>query len=129
MSALMVMAIGLASRKYPGLFPQILGKYPGDALWALLVFLILGIVKPSWPTLTLAVIALGISYLDEISQLCQAPWLNSARGTSLGHIILGSSFSWRDLLAYTVGIALAIVIDKGLSVAMRSNNLIRGDRL
>ena len=31
-------ALGLASRKYPALFPAIFEKYPGDALWAQMVY-------------------------------------------------------------------------------------------
>ena len=32
-----VIALGLASRKFPLLFPTFLGKYPGDMLWALTI--------------------------------------------------------------------------------------------
>ena len=28
---------GTGSRRFPGLLPQALGKYPGDALWSVLV--------------------------------------------------------------------------------------------
>lgn len=45
-----VIALGLASRKLPSLFPSILGKYPGDALWALMVFLGWMFLKPSAST-------------------------------------------------------------------------------
>jgi len=31
-------ALGLASRRWPAALPAAWGKYPGDALWALMVF-------------------------------------------------------------------------------------------
>ncbi len=103
-----VVALGLASRRYPSLFPAVLGKYPGDALWALMVFCGLGFLNPGLPTLRLAVYALLISYVDEFSQLYQAPWINAVRSTYVGHLILGSTFSWYDMLAYTVGVAFGV---------------------
>jgi len=41
---LIVIVAGLVSRKFPWLLPSCLGKYPGDALWALAVFVILGLI-------------------------------------------------------------------------------------
>jgi hypothetical protein len=35
LALLFTIAIGLASRKLPWLFPEVFGKYPGDALWAI----------------------------------------------------------------------------------------------
>jgi hypothetical protein len=108
---LIVISLGLASRKFPFLFPAILGKYPGDALWALTVFLVWAFFKPKVPTLTLALLALATSYADEFSQLYQAQWINSIRRTTLGHLLLGSTFSWFDMCAYTVGVAVGAVLD------------------
>jgi hypothetical protein len=98
-----VVALGLASRRYP-LFPSALGKYPGDALWALMVFLILGVAAPAASTRTLALAALGVSCLDELSQLYRAPWIDAVRSTTIGHLVLGSAFSWTDILSYSIGI-------------------------
>ena len=41
-------ALGLASRAFP-LFPAFLGKYPGDALWALMVLFGIAFVRPDIP--------------------------------------------------------------------------------
>jgi hypothetical protein len=110
-SLVAVIALGLASRKYPSLFPDALGKYPGDALWALMVFLFLGIIRPSQSTGLRALIALGVAYLDEVSQLYHAPWINAVRTTTLGHLVLGSAFSWMDIVAYTVGVVTGSVVE------------------
>ena len=99
-------AAGLASRRYPWLLPGALGKYPGDALWAQTVYWAIGFLVPSAPIVRLAAWALAISYVDELSQLYQAPWINQVRATTVGHLVLGSAFSFCDLLAYTIGVGL-----------------------
>jgi len=105
-----VIALGLASRSFP-LVPAALGKYPGDALWSLMVFLGVGWLCPRAATLKLATLALSFSYLVELLQLYQPPWLEAVRSTTLGHLVLGSTFSWRDLIAYAVGVALGTLVD------------------
>jgi hypothetical protein len=105
-----VIALGLASRRWPGLLPQVLGKYPGDALWTLMVFFGLGVFMPRSNTWHLALWALLISYAVEFAQLYQAPWIMAIRATTLGRLALGTTFAWFDLVAYTVGAAMGIVI-------------------
>lgn len=107
-----VIVCGLLSRKYPFLLPAFLGKYPGDALWAVMVYLGCAFIRPGAATGRLAAGALAICYLDELSQLYQAPWINAVRATTAGHLVLGSTFSWHDMFAYTVGIALAAGVMK-----------------
>jgi hypothetical protein len=59
----------------------------------------------------LAGLALLASYAVELSQLYQAPWINAIRGTTLGHLVLGSTFAWQDLVAYTFGVAAGFLLD------------------
>lgn len=117
-----VIAVGMASRRFPGLFPTVLDKYPGDVLWALMVFFGLGTVLPRHSTGRLALAALSISFVVEFSQLYQAPWINAIRATTPGHLVLGSTFSWGDLLAYVAGVATGVGLEKipGLFCACRS---------
>lgn len=105
-----VIALGLASRAFP-LFPTVFGKYPGDALWALMVFLGAALLVPRASTLKLATFAVCFSYLVEISQLYHVPWLDSIRSTTFGHLVLGSGFSWLDLVAYAIGVAGGALVD------------------
>ncbi len=112
---LVVILAGLASRRYPWLLPEFMGKYPGDALWALMVFLSWGIVFPGISTRRIAMYALATSFVDEFSQLYQAPWIDSYRSTFLGHIILGSGFMWFDFAAYAIGILLGVLGESVLS--------------
>lgn len=111
-AAAVVVVLGLASRRYPLLVPATLGKYPGDALWALMVFLVAGALLRSASTIRIALVALGLAYAVELSQLCQTPWLNAIRRTTPGHLMLGSHFHALDLIAYAVGVACGIFVER-----------------
>ena len=108
---LLVIALGLASRRYPELFPDALGKYPGDALWALMVFVGWAIVFPACSTVRILTFALGTSYCIEFCKLYQTPWLQDLRNSTLGHLVFGSSFSWQNLVAYTLGAAVGAMAE------------------
>lgn len=116
---IVVIAAGLASRKYPWLFPTVLDKYPGDSLWAIMVFLGFAFLWPKAKTLSLATLAIFFSLAIETSQLYQADWINNIRSTTLGHLVLGAAFSWTDILAYAVGIGIVSSIDAGINKAQR----------
>jgi hypothetical protein len=106
---LVVIGLGLASRRFAAALPSVLGKYPGDALWALMVFLLVGCLAPRWPSFRVALIALGLSFAVEFLQLYQAEWITSIRKTTLGHLVLGSHFHAMDLLAYVVGVGVGLL--------------------
>ena len=59
----------------------------------------------------LALVALGIAWAVEFSQLWHPPWLDAIRATTPGHLVLGSAFGGIDLLAYAVGIVIVAGID------------------
>ena len=107
----LVIAAGLASRAYAQWLPASLGKYPGDALWALLVFLLIGLVRPRGATAVVAAAALAVSWGVEFGQLVQPAWLTAIRATTPGHLVLGSHFHAPDLLAYAVGIATGVAAE------------------
>ena len=115
---LAIIGLGLASRRFP-LFPAILWKYPGDALWALMVYLGWGFIFTEASAIRLAAFALGTSFAVEFSQLYQAPWIDAIRSTTAGHLVLGAGFLWIDLIAYTTGVAVGMVLDFSLTVVKR----------
>ena len=106
LAILVVIGVGLASRSFPALFPQFLGKYPGDGFWALMVFLVWGIIFPRISTARLTLYAVATCCLDECSQLYHAPWIDVIRSTTLGHLVLGNSFLWGDFIAYAIGVGV-----------------------
>jgi len=108
---LVIIVLGLASRKYNFLFPEILGKYPGDALWSLMVYWIWAFFKPAMSPTRIAIFTLITACLDEFSQLIQTPWLNVIRHTTWGHLVLGTMFSWYDIAFYVIGVLIGLVLD------------------
>ena len=108
---LATLALGLASRHWPDALPAALGKYPGDTLWALMVFFGWRALRPLARTREVALLASATSVAVELAKLWQAPWLVAFRHTTLGHLLLGHAFSWQNLVAYGVGVAAGIVIE------------------
>jgi len=121
----LVVVTGLASRSFPFLFPVMLGKYPGDALWAMMILFGVAFLKPRIPPSRLSFLALTITYLVELSQIYQAPWINSIRATGVGHLVVGSNFDWLDLCAYAVGVIAGFILDVSLFYRIRAANEIR----
>ncbi|WP_370832497.1 DUF2809 domain-containing protein [Clostridium sp.] len=104
------MILGILSRKI-GNLPEIISLYSGDILWALMVFLIISFIFNKKSTIFTISWAIIFSYSIEISQLYHAPWIDAIRNTTLGSLILGFGFLWSDLVCYTIGILIGIVID------------------
>jgi hypothetical protein len=108
---LVVIGAGLASRRFPSLLPSFLGKYPGDFLWAVVVFLGWGIVLPKTAGIRIAALAMGSACAVEFLKLCPVAWLDHLRHTTSGHLVLGHVFSWQNLATYAAGIVTALLIE------------------
>lgn len=124
-TAIGIVAAGLASRACPGILPATLGNHPGDALWAMLVFVLLCLLRPRASTWTIAAVALLVAFAVEFAQFLQWPWLVALRRTTPGHLVLGQGFDPVDLIAYTIGIALAAAADRIRSRGQRNAHLNR----
>jgi len=118
MAALLAMAatiaLGLASRHWPAAQPAAFGKYPGDALWALMVFFGWRALRPRARTRDVAALAFGTSVAVECAKLWQASWLVESRHTTIGHLLLGHVFSWQNLAAYGIGVLAGAGLDRVL---------------
>lgn len=110
--ALAAVATGLASRRYRDRLPEFIAEYAGDALWALMVYLLVSTLLAGVSTWFRAGIALLFAFLVEISQLHNAPWIDTIRATTLGGLVLGHGFLWSDFACYTVGVTIGIVADR-----------------
>ncbi len=106
-----VMILGIASRRYGIYLPNIISKYAGDTLWALMVYLGFGFLFNKAKIRNVALASMTFSYLIEISQLYQGEWINSIRDTTIGALILGHGFLISDLVCYTIGIVIGIVFE------------------
>jgi hypothetical protein len=88
-----------------------LSNHGGDGLWALMVFVGFGLLLPRASTVTLTLLALGVAWGVECSQLYHAPWIDALRATIPGRLVLGTTFYWADLIAYAVGVAGAAWVE------------------
>ena len=105
--AVSVMTAGFLSRQISIPPIGLLAKYPGDGLWASMLFFALGGIFHRLSTVRLAVLSMTLATAVEMSQLYHAGWIDAIRGNFFGHLVLGSSFSVLDIAAYGVGILLA----------------------
>lgn len=112
--ALAVIVCGLSLRWYgfPLGFPAFVVKYGGSLLWATMVFLLVGVCLSGLSRTQLAGIAMVIAIVVEFSRLVHTPWLDAFRLTTAGALLLGRIFSLWNLVAYAVGIAFGVWIDR-----------------
>jgi hypothetical protein len=108
----LVALLGIGSRRFGTHLPGFVRTYAGDTLWALAVFLGLGLLLPGASTRMIAVLALAFSAAIELSQLYHAPWIDSIRQTTLGGLVLGFGFVWSDLACYAAGVGLGILVER-----------------
>lgn len=121
--ACVTIGAGLASRRYPAVFPEWIARYAGDTLWAALVFWLLALIWRRTSTMRIGAGAITIALAVEASQLYHAPWADAIRETGLGSLILGSGFLWSDLACYAVGVGCAAAVDAILTTrATRADN-------
>lgn len=110
--AVITIITGLLVRTLSGYLYPVINLYAGDALYAVMIYFIISFFRPSNKTVHKALIALVICYAIEFSQLYQAPWINAVRQTLPGRLVLGSGFLYSDLLAYAIGIMVALILDR-----------------
>lgn len=108
---LLTILLGLYSRKYGEYLPVFVAKYAGDTLWASMVYWGISILWVKERIFRRSAMALLFSYCIEISQIYQADWINTIRGTTLGALVLGHGFLWSDMFCYTVGVGITALID------------------
>ena len=113
----LVMLMGLLSRKFMFIFPKNIAPFIGDMFWAMMVYFGFRFLLPKLALLKSFNIALIFSFAIEISQLYQSDWINTIRKTTIGGLVLGHGFLWMDLISYTIGVIIAVIIDKALSHA------------
>ena len=103
--------LGLAFIRGPNPLSALFGKYPGDVLWAIMVFFGCGFLRPQASTIRVAGLALAFSLGIECLKLYQAPWMVDIRHSRLGYLVFGHSFSFENIAAYALGIVLAAAIE------------------
>jgi hypothetical protein len=100
----LTIAAGLGSR---ALFTGLPAKVAGDALYTVLLYVLVLVVSPAARRARAFAVALGLSFAVELAQLTPYPaWLSSKH--VILRLVFGTTFGFVDLAGYVVG-ALAAV--------------------
>ena len=84
----------------------------GDALWAVLVFLLIVFIRPAMATTVAAIGAMIIAVTVECSQLIHTPALDELRRKTFVGLVIGYGFSWGDFGAYFCGILVVWIAER-----------------
>ena len=99
---ILTIILGLLSRT--SITPDFIYPYIGDALYAIMIYLVVAFFLNKKSIIQVGFIAVIICYLIEFSQFYHAPWIDEIRKTRIGGLILGFGFLWSDIVSYTVGV-------------------------
>jgi hypothetical protein len=94
----------------------------GDALWAMMMTWWVSAVIPKWSLWIRGVTALTVCAIVEWSQRVAHPLLDTLRATTVGRLVLGSGFDVMDFVAYTIGVAAAVLFEQGWRIATRQRS-------
>ena len=103
--------IGLLARRYAAYLPDMVNLGLGDALWAVMMYWIIGFIFPHYTIKKRAMISISICFAVECSQLYQADWINSIRSNRFGALVLGRGFLWSDFVAYSIGVGVGSALE------------------
>jgi len=101
-----VVVVGLLAHRVGGAALE----FAADALYTVLVYLLLAVGFPRARRIPVAAVAIGISASIELLQLTGLP-ARLADAVPVSALVLGTGFQWLDLLAYLVGGAAAAAVD------------------
>ena len=113
---------GVVLRFAPLDLPEMVVRYGGSFLWALMVYFLIAAFVPYRRPITLALLAGVIESLVEFSRLYHTPGLDAFRLTLAGALLLGRVFNAWHLLLYWVAVTLAAFLD-GLLIRRRKGRL------
>lgn len=92
--------------------PALIVKYGGSILRGAMVFFLVALAAPRISRRAIALAAAAIAVAVELFRLVHTPALDAFRLTLAGALLLGRIFSAWDMVAYDVGIALAMGLDR-----------------
>ena len=107
---ILIIPIGLSTRKKPQWYFSLIADYGGDVFWATMFFFIFRFLWPENARWKIALYTFLFSLAIEISQLYHAVWIDKIRATFLGSMLLGNTFLWSDILCYFVGTIIGFLI-------------------
>lgn len=123
MSMAVIVPLGFLVRFSSDFLPEwlndSLGSVAYEIFWILLVLFLYPRAIPLWVAIAVFLITCGLEFL----QLWQPPWLQAARTTLIGRLLLGNTFTRSDFLAYGVGSGLGWGVVRSLQRALLPQRL------
>jgi Protein of unknown function (DUF2809) len=102
-SIIFIIPLGYVVRFSQGLglpwLRDLLGSVAYEIFWILLVAFLYPKIAPSKVAIAIFIATCGVEFL----QLWQTPFLQAARSTLVGRLVLGNTFAWSDFIAYFIG--------------------------
>src|SRR5690242_9653933 len=85
--------------------------FVGDVLVVILIYCF---IKSFFnlPVIITTIAVLLFSYLIEVLQYFNIVKILGLQNSNVARVVIGTSFEWTDLIAYTLGIGLVILLDK-----------------
>jgi len=105
-----VVGAGLLTSRVGGAAADVLG----DALYAVLVTLLVSLAVPGRPLRLRAVVAVACCWAVEAAQATGAPAAAVAAWPPAA-LVLGTTFAWRDLAAYAAGVGVTVLVMRAAS--------------
>jgi hypothetical protein len=116
---LTVIPIGIAVRYAPLHLPWFFYKYLGSFLWAVALYWFVATLLPRLYPAALAILSALAAVAVEFSRLVPEPAIDAFRLTLPGQLILGRFFSFRNIVAYLLAIAMSALLDHRLHPGRR----------
>jgi hypothetical protein len=107
----LIMSLGLPARMIQDRLPSWYVQYFGDYLWAMLLFFGFALIFQKLSTFKVAIATLLFTYCIEVSELFHPQWLDYLRSIKIFALVLGYTFLWSDLVAYTLGVSTGALIE------------------
>ncbi len=105
-------AIGVPSKWYEGVGEQLVQGQWWDLFGAAAVYFLARALFPFPPAVRVAGVVWVVLMVNEFLQLAEGALFERLRGNPVGAVVLGSSFSWLDVLVITVALVLVVPLDR-----------------
>lgn len=105
-----VIALGILTRRVPLGF-SLWDKSAGDALYAVMIYGLVVLLRPTAKPIVLGTLAIAICVAIELFQLTAIP----RAAPRVVQIVLGTTFAWHDVACYVVGGLVAAGIHRRFS--------------
>ena len=104
---------------------RIIRPYLGDVLVVILIYCTLKSFIDS-PVLSTALAVLAFSFVIEGLQYLNIVQRLGLQDSQIATTIIGTSFAWIDIVAYTIGIFIVLVCEKIIHIKFKRPNTVTG---